>query len=560
MAPAKSISLLALVALNGLCCHRVAYAATYTPFTALGDFPPLIEATLDDLVTGLDMGLFTSVDLVEAYTARIAEVNGTLSVVTELNPDAASIAAAADARRASGESLGPLDGVPILIKNNIATNDKMSSTAGSYALLGAQVPEDSTVASKLRRAGAVILGKANLSQWANYRSNNSSNGWSAYGGQATGAYYELQDPSGSSSGSGVATSIGLAWAALGTETDGSIVSPSNVNGVVGIKPTVGLTSRYLVIPISEHQDTIGPMARTVRDAAFLLTAIAGKDPKDNYTSAIPFGEQDIPDYVGACDYNALKGKRIGVPRNLFPADPGEQYGPIISAFNASLDVLRQAGATVLDDLYLEGYETLSQADFEGVVLKADFVTNLAEYFATLTVNPHKITDLEGLQNFTQTLPAEEWPSRDTAIWQEALDLGFGNESPESWSNYTANQYFGGLLGITGAIQNHSLDALTVPTAFSSYLPAIIGAPIVTVPLGAYPKNTTVIKNQRGNLNAVAPNIPFGIAFLGEHFSEETLIGIAYAYEQRTQARNSLKPYIEPITELADVTSGRDSRT
>lgn len=211
-----------------------------------GYYPRLIEADLEELVTGLEKGLFTSVDLVKTYVARIKEVNDTLHAVTELNPDAIEIATSLDAMRQNGTILSPLHGIPILIKNNIATMDKMNNTAGSWSLVGAKVPRDSTLAAKLRKAGAVILGKTNLSQWANYRSDNTSNGWSAYGGQTYAAYYPKQDPSGSSSGSGVSSSIGLALAALGSETDGSILSPSDVNNLVGIKPTVGLTSRYLV--------------------------------------------------------------------------------------------------------------------------------------------------------------------------------------------------------------------------------------------------------------------------------------------------------------------------
>ena len=233
-------------------------AAAYTipPYTGTlikgQPFPSLIEVDLEDLVDGLESGLFTSVDLVRAYSARILEVNSTLHMVTELNPDALSIAADLDGMRANGTVLGPLHGIPILIKNNIATDDQMNNTAGSWSLLGAKVPRDSTMAAKLRKAGAIILGKTNLSQWANYRSDNTSNGWSAYGGQTYAAYYPGQDPSGSSSGSGVSSAIGLALASLGTETSGSILSPSDVNNLVGIKPTVGLTSRYLVIPISSH--------------------------------------------------------------------------------------------------------------------------------------------------------------------------------------------------------------------------------------------------------------------------------------------------------------------
>jgi amidase len=221
------------------------YASTSVNHTS---FPLLLEATLEDLTAGLESNLFTSADLVRAYSLRILEVNSTLHVVTELNPDALAIATHADELRKNGTVLGPLHGIPILIKNNIATGDAMNNTAGSFALLGAK-QGDSTIAAKLRRAGAIILGKTNLSQWANFRSNNSTNGWSAYGGQATAAYYPDQDPSGSSSGSGVASSIGLALGALGTETSGSILSPADVSNLVGIKPSVGLTSRHLVIPV-----------------------------------------------------------------------------------------------------------------------------------------------------------------------------------------------------------------------------------------------------------------------------------------------------------------------
>ncbi|SPO01773.1 related to amidase [Cephalotrichum gorgonifer] len=524
--------------------------------TAIRDerFPPLLDATLEDLASGLESGLFTSVDLVNAYIARILEVNDTLKAVTELNPDALSIAAEADDSRARGEVAGPLHGIPILLKNNIATDDGMSNTAGSYALLGAKVPRDSTVAAKLRKAGAVILGKTNLSQWANYRSSysSSSNGWSAYGGQTEGAYYPQQDPSGSSSGSGVASSLGLAFASLGTETDGSITGPSESNNLVGIKPTVGLTSRYLVVPISERQDTVGPMARTVKDAAYVLAAISGPDPRDNYTSSIPF--YSLPDYVKACDLSALQGKRVGVPRNMI--NPAEYVEPMVAAFNESLDIFRAAGAEVVDDIRLEGWDLLVSNATLNNILPADFVINIAQYFDQLTVNPHNIASLPDLQSFTQGFELEAWPDRDTATWERALELGVDNTSPEFWPIYSTAYYYAGELGITGALRNMSLDAIIVPSMSASHLPAIIGAPIVTVPLGKMPENTTVIRNGRGDLNTIAPNIPFGISFLGEHYSEERLIGMAYAFEQLTMARKKVAPYIQPTTELGSVVETR----
>lgn len=554
-----SLVQLAHVAVTAACLVQWAFASNVSGTDIDGhSFPPLIDATLEDLVNGLDAGLFTSVDLVNAYTARILEVNSTLRMVTELNPDALTIAATLDEERAANMSRGPLHGIPILIKDNIATDDKMNNTAGSYALLGAKVPSDSTMAAKLRKAGAILLGKTNLSQWANYRSSNSSNGWSANGGQTEGAYYPGQDPSGSSSGSGVASSLGLALGCLGTETDGSILSPSSQNNLVGIKPSVGLTSRYLVIPISEHQDTVGPMTRTVKDAATILTAIAGYDANDNYTSAIPFANNGsaVPDYVQACTLDALQGKRIGVPRNYIDLSGSSSLAPVIPVFNAALDVLREAGATVIDNITLPGYEVLATASFENVVLGADFVTDLARYFAELTVNPYDLKSLSELKNFTQEFPLEEYPERNTAVWEAALALGFGNDAPEVWSNYTAGQYFAGPLGITGALTNFSLDALVVPTPFAPYLPALLGSPVVTVPLGRLPANTTVQTNSIGNLNASGPNFPYGFSFMGARFDEFNLIGLAYAFEQRTLVRDTIQPYIEPTTELVDVVNAR----
>lgn len=553
-------SLVALVAtVVGACHAQSARSNAWGTATAIDGkpFPSLIDATLDDLAQGLDAGLFTSVDLVNAYTARILEVNATLRMVTELNPDALAIAAALDAERAANNaSRGPLHGIPILLKNNIATDDRMNNTAGSYALLGSRVPSDSTLAAKLRRAGAVLLGKTNLSQWANYRSDNTSNGWSAYGGQTEGAYFPGQDPSGSSSGSGVASSLGLALGCLGSETDGSILSPSDVNNLVGIKPTVGLTSRYLVIPISEHQDTVGPMTRTVKDAAHILHALAGRDPNDNYTSAIPF--DSTPNYSEACRLDALRGKRIGVPRNYIDLTGQEEYAAVLPVFDAALDTLRAAGATVVDNITLPGYDVLAQANFPNVVLEADFVTGLARYLAELRLNPNNLTSLADLQAFTRAFPSEDYPERDTDVWADALALGYGNDDPAFWSNYTAGLYYAGPLGVTGALANFSLDALAVPTAFAPFLPALLGAPVVTVPLGRFPNGTAVQANGFGNLNATAPNLPFGFSFLGDRFDEYNLIGMAYAFEQRTLVRNTIKPYIEPTTELVDVVNQRKS--
>lgn len=468
----------------------------------------------------------------KAYLARIAEVNTELKAVTEINPDALEIAASLDAERSQGRvrrcaflftsnliplaltHLSPLHGVPILIKNNIATLDKMNNTAGSLALLGARPPRDAFVASKLRRAGAILLGKANLSQWANFRSSNSSSGWSAHGGQVLGPFIRSQDPSGNSSGSGVAASLGLAAACLGTETDGSILMPSQRNNIVGIKPTVGLTSRDLVIPISEHQDTIGPMARTVRDAAYVLQAIAGPDPNDNYTSAIPTNSIPIlPDYLAACDSDSLNGARLGIPNNvldLFLAFSNTTQ-PEVDAFFSTLPILTGAGATVLHNTNFTNATEWAQSSSENTVLKADFITNLAAYLAQLTTNPNNVTSLSDVSRFTKTVAPgpEEFPSRNTATWDEALDptTGFNNSDPRFFSALQENVFYGQEGGLLGALARHGLDAIILPSSFAPPFAAGVGAPAVTVPLGFYGAGEAVVMNPRGDLVDTGPGVP-----------------------------------------------------
>ncbi|RYP88175.1 hypothetical protein DL770_004680 [Monosporascus sp. CRB-9-2] len=504
-------------------------------------FPSLIDVTIDDLQDGLRSGLFSSVDLVNAYLARIQEVNGTLHAVTEVNPDALRIARELDSMRVNGTNLGPLHGVPILIKNNIATKDKMDNSAGSWALVGAKVPVDSFMAQKLRKAGAIILGKTNLSQWANYRSSNSSNGWSAHGGQVLAPYYPNQDPSGSSSGSGVASTLGLALASLGTETSGSILSPAQKNNLVGIKPTVGLTSRHLVIPISEHQDTIGPIARTVKDAAIILEAIAGFDLQDNYTHAIPHCGK-IPHYAARLDAEYIKKTRIGVPYNVLPSSNTSEE---MVAFWSAVELMQSEGATIVDASWADANAPTSAA-----ILPADFISNLASYLAELTVNPHNIRSLKQLREFTQSFPLEQYPDRDTAAWNSALDLGYNNTDFRFWEALQMNYYAGGEAGLLGAYERTRVDAIVMPSSNSPGFAAIVGAPVVTVPMGFYPEDTEVVTNSRG-LVTRGPNIPYGFSFMGGKFTEEKLIKVAYAYEQKSLVRNRVQPYIVPATEIGD---------
>ncbi|CZS91484.1 hypothetical protein WAI453_011713 [Rhynchosporium graminicola] len=513
-------------------------------------YPDLLDVGAEELVAGLECGAWSSVDLTKAYLLRIQEVDARLHAVVETNPDALSIAANLDAERANGTIRSALHGIPMLIKNNIATHDQMNNTAGSYALLGATVPRDATVAAKLRTAGVILLGKSNVSQWANFRSSNSSNGWSAYGNQTLSAYYPNGDPSGSSSGSGVASSIGLAWASLGTETDGSILSPSSVNNLVGIKPSVGLTSRSLVIPISSHQDTVGPMARTVSDAAHILSIIAGKDESDNYTSAQPWDSP--PDYIKALNLSSLRSARIGIPRKVIATFQDKTSPPVISAFNAAVQVMKEAGATIVENADYPAWEGYIGDDNETTVLEVDFISGLAAYLAQLKTNPNNVTSLADIRDFTQGSPLEQYPLRNTATWDDALSLGYNNSDYRFWQAYQASYYFGAEGGVLGALEKYKIDALILPTDYSSGPSARAGLPVVTVPLGYYPPNTTIVKSEDYGLVSVAPNIPFGISFIGAKWSEASLIGYAYAFEQRTKVRCQIKPYIAPTIQLADV--------
>ncbi|KAL9119252.1 MAG: hypothetical protein Q9187_004194 [Circinaria calcarea] len=455
----------------------------------------------------------------------------------------------------------PLHGIPILVKDNIATNDKMNNTAGCLCLLGAKVSRDSTVVAKLRAAGAILLGKANLSEWAQRRSNNTTDGWSAYGGQTTGAYYPNQNPRGSSSGSGVAVSIGLAAAALGTETEGSIIAPSEINNLVGIKPTVGLTSRDLVITISLRQDSVGPMARTVKDAAYILSAIAGRDLKyDNFTSAQPFAVP--PDYMKALNSSGLQGARIGIPRNdnifyelLHGGKRSAKNGKmILVAFENAVKVLESAGATIVDNTNMtflgnsfEKYiSKLSES--RDILLDIDLLTSLEKYFSGLQVNPVGIHTMGDLIQYTKSEPREEYSKRNIVSFEHAIFLNLTASSSEVWEAYQAGLQLADEGGIIRAMNVYRLDAIIMPSSGSFFLPALLGTPVITVPMGGFSEDADVGKRQR-DLVDEGPNIPFGLSFLGRKWSEERLISYAYSFEQRTNIRKQIKPYFLPKAEL-----------
>ncbi|KAF8575027.1 amidase signature enzyme [Ramaria rubella] len=511
--------------------------------------PDLYEASIAELQSGLEKRDFTSVDLVKAYFARILEVNDqgpSLHAVIETNPSALKQAAALDLERQIAGIRGPLHGIPILVKDNIATlhEEGMNTTAGSFALLNSVVPRDAHVAAQLRRAGAIILGKASLSEWASFRGNVPS-GFSGRAGQGLNPYFPQADPSGSSSGSGISTAIGLAAGSLGTETDGSIIYPSSKNNLVGIKPTVGLTSRAGVIPLSSHQDSVGPMCRSVADAATILSVIAGPDPLDNFTLVQP---KPVPDFTRALNPNALKGVRLGVPR-LFQGDDEN----IIAAFNASLEVLKELGATIVDPADLPDAEEILASNNESTVLSVDFKVDLNNYIAGLVKVPTGVKDLADLITFNIDHANEElippfYTDQSQFITSEATTV-----DDAFFAALAADKDLGQTRGIDAALKEFNLDALLLPTdGFTSGPAAIAGYPIVTVPLGFQPD--TVVASAPNPTIANAPGIPFGISFIGTAFTEFKLISYAYAYEQKTH--NRLKrlafPAAIPKTQLKDV--------
>ncbi|KAF8824007.1 hypothetical protein HHX47_DHR9000428 [Lentinula edodes] len=526
--------------------------------------PDLYEASILELQNGLDAGQFTSVDLIKAYFARIEEVNlqgPVLRAVIETNPSALAQAAVLDAERAVSGKRSLLHGIPVILKDNIATiaSEGMNTTAGSFALLGSIVPDDAGVVKKLREAGAIILGKANLSEFAEFRGNLPS-GWSGRGGQTTNAYFPSADPCGSSSGSGVTTSIGLTTVALGTETDGSITCPTGNNNLAGVKPSVGLTSRAGVIPISEHQDTVGPMARSITDAAIVLSLIAGKDPNDNFTLAQP---PIVPDYTKALNPNALIGARIGVPRKVF-LDGSDLTGngsesAIGLAFEKALDVIRDLGATVVDPADLPSAEEIARSNNETVVLDTDFKAStypiqINAWLEGLISIPSGVRSLADLIAFDNANPSLEEPVNFTSQSEFIASEATTGFTDAYFQSLAFDKELGGAQGIDAALEMFDLDALVLPAQGLTTVPAAIaGYPIVTVPLGFFPSNVT-IGSAGPETVYPAPGVPFGLSFLGTAFSEFDLIGFAFAYEQKTKTRLERRafPAAIPKTQLKDI--------
>lgn len=469
--------------------------------------PHLNEATIAELQTQMRDGKVTSDTLTRQYLERIRDIDPKIRSVIEVNPDALAIAGARDHDRSHGHVRGPLHGIPVLIKDNIDTRDKMHTTAGSLALLEAPTPaRDAFVAAQLRAAGAVILGKTNLSEWANFRSTHSTSGWSARGGQTNNPYILDQNPCGSSSGTGAAISASLAAVGVGTETNGSIICPSVTCGLVGIKPTLGLVSRSGIIPISHSQDTAGPMARTVSDAAILLGALVGHDPSDLITEQSTRGHKEYTRYL---DENGLKNARIGVARQFFGRNP-----QVNALLEKHLQLLKDAGATLIDVSFpkMDSFD----AD-ENEVLQTEFKADLNAYLATRN-SPYRT--LESLMRFNDDHKDREMPLFGQEIFLQSQERG-GLETESYRLALQRLKMAAGAQGIDAVLEKDKLDALVSLGEDSSWgLAAVAGYPYITVPSGF----------SRG--------LPIGLGFFGRAFSEPTLIRFAYAFEQKTHLRQT----------------------
>jgi len=494
-------------------------APTIAPFA-------LQEATLADLQAGMRSGRYTARTLCEYYLGRIEDLDGrgpALHSVIEVNPDAPRIAQELDAERKAKGPRGPLHGIPVLVKDNVATADRMATTAGSLALLGAKPPVDAFVVQRLRAAGAVLLGKANLSEWANFRSSNSSSGWSARGGQCRNPYALDRSPCGSSSGTAAGIAANFAAVGVGTETDGSIVCPSSACSLVGIKPTLGLVSRSGIVPIAHSQDTAGPMARTVSDAAILLGALAGADARDAATAAAP---PSVPDYTRFLDPKGLEGARIGVARTkLFGYHLATD-----AVVNRALELMRHAGAVIVDPAdipHLGEYD-----DAELTVLLYEFKADLNRYLAEFAPGA-AVKTLQDVIDFNERNRDREMPYFGQDLFVKAQEKGPLTDQAYRDALDKCGK-LGGEEGLKAVLQQHKLDAVVAPTGNpawpidfidgdhflggSSTPAAVAGFPHVTVPAG------------------YVLGLPVGLSFIGAPWSEGTLVKLAYAYEQASALR------------------------
>jgi len=504
-------------------------ALASTPASTPGRRFEFEEVTISDLQSRMKSGELSARSLTQTYLERIDEVDKrgpTLNSVIEVNPGALAIAAALDKERQSKGPRGPMHGIPVLIKDNIETADRMQTTAGSLALVGSRPAQDSGVARKLRDAGAVVLGKTNLSEWANIRSSHSTSGWSARGGLTRNPYALDRNACGSSSGSGAATSANLCSVAVGSETDGSIVCPSSANGIVGIKPTLGLISRAGIIPIAHSQDTAGPMARTVRDAAILLGALAGTDPRDRDTAEADGKIQK--DYTQFLDPNGLRGAHIGVARKYFGFNDA-----VDELMNHLVDEMKSAGAIVTDPADLESHGKFD--DTELLVLMYELKADLNAYLASRP--DAQVRSLADVIAFNEKNKDKEMPYFAQDLFLKAQEKGPLTDK-EYVAALAANHSLSREHGIDGVMDKFHLDAIVAPTGGPAWIIDLanadhaVGGSSNAAAVAGYP-----------NINVPAGfifGLPVGISFFGRVWSEPVLLKIAYGFEQSVKARKPPK--------------------
>ena len=498
----------------------------------------LDEINIDQLQTGMKSGKYTARSITEKYLERIQDVDRqgpAVNSVIEVNPDALEIAASLDRERKEKGVRGPLHGVPLFIKDNIDTADKMTTTAGSLALVDApRPPHDSFVAQQLRKAGAVILGKTNLSEWANTRSSHSTSGWSGRGGLTKNPYALDRNACGSSSGTGAGVSANLAMGGIGTETDGSIVCPASANGLAGIKPTVGLVSRTGIIPISHSQDGAGPMCRTLRDAAIILGALTGVDPEDRFTAESQ--GKSYTDYTQFLDANGLRGARIGVARKYFGFSDG-----VDGIMAEAIEVMKKQGAIMVDPADLETFGKFD--DSEGLVLNYELKADLEKYLARLgPASPMK--SLQDVIEFNNKNAQKEMPYFGQDVFIKAQDKG-PLRTREYIDALEKNHRLAGIEGIDAVMDKLKLDVLMAPTGGPAWITDLVTGDH----FGGGSSNAAAVAGYP-NINVTAGSmfgLPVGISFFGRAWSEPTLLKIAYGFEQATQARKG--PRFLPTADL-----------
>ena len=525
---------LAVSALPALSAARVQEEPSSTPTPRAFE---LDEMALDALQSGMRSGQLTSRSITEKYLARIQEIDKAgprLNAVIEVNPEALEIADSLDKERKEKGERGALHGIPVLIKDNIDTADRMNTTAGSLALIGSRPPKDAFVAAQLRKAGAVILGKTNLSEWANIRSSHSTSGWSGRGGLTHNPYALDRNPCGSSSGSGAAVAASLCAVAVGTETDGSVVCPASANGISGLKPTVGLVSRTGIIPISHTQDTAGPMARTVHDLAALLGAMAGADPEDRATAASK--GKIHPDYTKFLDPGGLKGARLGIVRKYFGFSDA-----VDELMTNVIDEMKRAGAEIVDPVEIPSLGKFD--DSELTVFYYELKADLNAYLARLG-NTSQVRSLKDVIEFNERNRDKEMPYFGQDFFLKSEEKG-PLTSKEYLEALAKNNQLTRAQGIDAAMDKSNLDALVAPTGGPAWITDLINGD--HAPGGS--SNLAAVAGYP-NINVPAGNLwglPVGISFFGRAWSEPTLLKIAYAFEQLTKARQ--KPLFLPTIPL-----------